>query len=86
MRSSGFLSRESNRTKKIIKSFAGVVPLAGKLILMRPEKPAPLIDAMSKSVSVVVNAQAESSIVRVNCPVVALRLVIVKGIAVGVGV
>ena len=53
---------------------------------MRPENPAPLAELIANSVSVFTKLQELSSMIRVNEPAVLFLFVIVRGIAVGVGV
>jgi len=75
-------------SKKIILSSAGVIPPpdVGNPILIRPEKPAPLTDAISIWVSLSTKLQEVSSITRVNDPASSSLFTIVSGIGVGVGV
>lgn len=54
--------------KKIIKSWAGVEPLAGIATVIFPEKPTGFAALMSSSVSVERTDQADSSITKVNDP------------------
>ena len=79
-------SERTKNNKKIMLSSAGVEPATGKLILMRPEKPAPLTELIAIWSSLVSKPQASESINNVNEPVASTRFVIVSGIAVGVGV
>lgn len=69
-------------------SSAGIEPppLAGKLILMRPEKPAPFTLSMARLGSLATASHDVSSINKVNEPAVVFMLVTVSGIGVGVGV
>ena len=66
-------------------SDAGVVPDAGKLILIRPEKQTQSLIAMSSSGSPVITDHADSSMTSVNVPAVAAIFEIVSVTAVGVG-
>lgn len=79
-------SDRTMKNRKMIISCAGVDPAAGKLILMRPEKPAPFVLLMSSWASLGSNPHAFESMTRVNRPVALLTLVIVNGIALGGGV
>jgi len=60
--------------------------VAGKLILMRPEKPAPFTLSMARLGSLATAIHDVSSITKVNEPVASTALLMVSGIAVGVGV
>ena len=75
-------------SKKIMLSSAGIEPppLDGKLILMRPEKPAPFTLSMARLGSLATASHDVSSMIKVNEPAVSFRLAMVSGIAVGVGV
>jgi hypothetical protein len=67
-------------------SSAGCEPTTGNDILMRPENPAPFTELIANWSSLVSKPQELESITKVNSPSKLTRLVIVNGIAVGVGV
>jgi hypothetical protein len=70
----------------MIASSCGVLPVAGKETLMRPEKPTQSCALISSSGSELISDQVESSMTSVNVPAASLRLVIVRLTGVGVGV
>ena len=62
----------------MMRSCAGVVPLAGNATVIFPENPTGLEAFMSNCVSVETTDQADSSITKVNDPPERFRLVIVR--------
>ena len=67
-------------------SCAGVVPLTGNPILMRPLKPTGDVALISSCGSVDITDHADSSITNVNVPSASTRLLMVNDTDVGVGV
>jgi len=78
-------SERTMNNKKMMLSSGGVPLTCGKLILMRPEKPAPLAELIAIAASVSTKSHELSSITSVNEPVASSRFVMVNGMGVGVG-
>jgi hypothetical protein len=70
----------------MIKSCAGVVPLAGTATLIFPENPTGLAALMSSCASVEITDHADSSITRVNDPPARFWFAIVRLTGDGAGV
>ncbi len=79
-------SERTINNKKIMLSSAGTEPVDGKLILMRPENPAPFTLSIASDGSLATASHDVSSITSVKEPAVVLMFEMVKLIAVGVGV